>query len=221
MQPIELDGIKSGVVQSARGSADVAHRVGQRRVRLGDLVAGSLSPAISSMEVICEGPADIGALPLAHLLATIELADEFVHSNGDRLSGLTAAHDAAKGGLWLHATGGGKTGAYLGLVAAASWRGEPIARAVQRAGRLHRHGFAGALSRLESGFLLAHSLQSARIWDTDSDAGFPQPVDHEPLAIACGITRLSRPLIPRAPGPIFAAGRFGVGDHGLVFGLAA
>nr|BEK65759.1 hypothetical protein KPHV_29860 [Kitasatospora purpeofusca] len=43
----------------------------------------------------------------------------------------------------------------------------------------------------------------------------------EPLAIACGITRLREPLIPRAPGRVGAAGRSGVGACGLDVSLAA
>ncbi|MEU8919452.1 hypothetical protein AB0D10_00775 [Kitasatospora sp. NPDC048545] len=50
----------------------------------------------------------------------------------------------------------------------------------------------------------------------------PRPTwDHEPLALACGLRRLSVPLVPRAPGRTGAAGRFGVGVHGLSLGLAA
>ncbi|MFJ8430486.1 hypothetical protein ACIQ9P_04180 [Kitasatospora sp. NPDC094019] len=84
--------------------------------------------------------------------------------------------------------------------------------------------YSSRLARLHSGFELAAELAASRsTWrpntapapSTGTD-GLPQP-----LAIACGITRLRAPLIPRAPGRVGAAGRFGVGACGLDSSLAA
>ncbi|MER5639405.1 hypothetical protein ABT095_20910 [Kitasatospora sp. NPDC002227] len=86
---------------------------------------------------------------------------------------------------------------------------------------IYQSGFFSSLRRLESGYLLAVSLRSLQQPLTEESAlpastSFPQP-----LAIACGITRLSRPLIPRAPGTAMVAGSFGVGFHGHWLSLAA
>ncbi|MFF2747721.1 hypothetical protein ACFVVA_19480 [Kitasatospora sp. NPDC058048] len=84
--------------------------------------------------------------------------------------------------------------------------------------------YSSALAVLQSGYELAAALEARRIplrevapttLRLDAE-GLP-----EPLAIACGITRLRRPLIPRAPGRTGAASRFGVGVCELDVSLAA
>ncbi|MFI9157541.1 hypothetical protein [Kitasatospora aureofaciens] len=63
---------------------------------------------------------------------------------------------------------------------------------------------------LSTAFLAAHFQSLADVPDQVHIA--VRPAAPEPLAIACGITRLTRPLIPRAPGALDAAGRFRVGS---------
>ncbi|MFD0261780.1 hypothetical protein ACFVH7_26340 [Kitasatospora indigofera] len=76
----------------------------------------------------------------------------------------------------------------------------PLDRLVQRQGRMYRHGFVTKLRRLESAYLLAASLQAVRRPAPEESARTPPDIEHEPLAIACGLRRLSVPLVPRAPG---------------------
>ncbi|MGW3181600.1 hypothetical protein ACWDD9_20230 [Kitasatospora sp. NPDC001119] len=72
----------------------------------------------------------------------------------------------------------------------------------QSAGRLHRYSasqFIQRMARLESGFLLRR--QFAKVRPQEAQAPIPPGgPEIEPLAVACGITRLTVPLAPRAPG---------------------
>ncbi|MCX4749151.1 hypothetical protein OG455_27200 [Kitasatospora sp. NBC_01287] len=83
--------------------------------------------------------------------------------------------------------------------------------------------YSSGLARLHSSFELAAELAARYSWPPDASPSRPTGTEDlpQPLAIACGITRLQAPLIPRAPGRPGAAGRFGVGVHGLSLGLAA
>ncbi|MDY0816550.1 hypothetical protein [Kitasatospora purpeofusca] len=83
--------------------------------------------------------------------------------------------------------------------------------------------FSSRLARLHSGFELAAELATRCSPCAVTPASRPTGTEDlaQPLAIACGITRLQAPLIPRAPGRADAAGRFGVGACRLDASLAA
>ncbi|WP_380283467.1 hypothetical protein [Kitasatospora purpeofusca] len=83
--------------------------------------------------------------------------------------------------------------------------------------------YSSALAVLHSGYGLAVALEARRTPLREAAPTLRPDTEGlpEPLAIACGITRLRRPLIPRAPGRTGAAGRFGVGASGLDDSLAA
>ncbi|GLW53039.1 hypothetical protein [Kitasatospora phosalacinea] len=128
--------------------------------------------------------------------------------------------------LWDDALGGpgdGRESLWHGLQEAALHNSSPAAAGGPEPRNLAAGTYSSRLARLHSGFELAAELAARRSWRPDTPAAPPAGTEDlpQPLAIACGITRLQAPLIPRAPGRPGAAGRFGVGVRGLTVSLAA
>ncbi|MFG2693061.1 hypothetical protein [Kitasatospora sp. NPDC048407] len=241
MQPIVLDGITSSAVQSVQRPARLgaSWHVAARPQLLDDFAFGSLPPTTTDRTVEpVEQPFQrrIGRKRVARLVEQFRRVENFVVPDG--MLRLTAIDDLVliDGQHRLAAVQRGEPHlSFLEALPVASMvshgvdveqtkysqRRGSTADVVWPDGLVVQAKLQSALSRLESGYWLALALASATTWSTT-----PAPVvsfirDVEPLAVACGITRLSRPLVPRAPGPICAAGRFGVGDHGLNLSLAA
>ncbi|MEU5385507.1 hypothetical protein [Kitasatospora cineracea] len=238
MQPIELDGITSSAVQSV-----------QRPTRFGASWTGTARPRLLNADYVAPPSAstnhtvELGEQPLqreinphfaARIAAQIRRVDDFVLMDGQRrtsaLSELVVVdgqHRLLEGQHRLSfveavlATSMVSHGIEADRPGDIEWLGSPVDVKWAPDDQLVSIGFRSAWNRLESGYLLALALLKTAAWSAAPECVTFFAPYVEPLAIACGITRLSRPLVPRAPGPIGAAGRIGVGDHGLSLSLAA
>ncbi|WP_145908974.1 hypothetical protein [Kitasatospora viridis] len=225
MQVIQLDGITAASFQSVQGSARMAVP------RQGTAIGWDSTKVNTSFQQVQVARAAVPArtlnLPEIGRWRSRVVSEAWSFNglfvswrSGELLDGQHRLSSVIQ--LLDVPTGKGKTQAFLDAVLAVSRASIDVeVDQLQAEGPSYRYAFVHALNRLESGYLLGLALRAAKKWATADPLPSPPAIGQEPLAIACGVTRLSMPLVPRAPGRVGAAGRFGVGVHGLVLGLAA